>query len=137
MKIVRQLSMVVLILLGFTALYSSCYMITDPTGNSLGLPFYVLHNSVFNNYSTLGWILLFTVGISSLGIALLIILKIKIYSFFVMLQGVVLCIFIFVQMLLVGVFFVQYILLGIGIALIVLGFLQTQGRIIIESGKKK
>lgn len=138
MKTARQLSVVILLLLGISALYGSYCMITDPTGNSLGVPFYLLSGTIFSDYTMIGWILLCTVGIFSSFVLLLIFFKSSIYSFFVILQGVLVCIFIFVQMLLIGeTFLVQYIFLALGIALIVLGAFQNQGKISREVDRKK
>ena len=95
MKAARQLSVVILLLLCISASYGSYCMITDPTGNSLGVPFYLLHGTIFSDYAMIGWILLCTVAIFSAFIMLMILFKSGIYSFFVILQGVILCIFIF------------------------------------------
>ena len=138
MKTARQLSVVILLLLGISALYGSYCMITDPTGNSLGIPFYLLNGTIFSDYAMIGWILLSTVGIFSTFVLLLIFFKSSIYSFFVILQGVLIFIFIFVQMLLIGEsFFVQYIFLAQGIALIGLGTFQNQGKISREVDRKR
>jgi hypothetical protein len=138
MKTARQLSVVILLLLCISALYGSYCMITDPTGNSLGVPFYLLTGTIFSDYAIIGWILLYTVGILSTFILLLISFKSSIYSFFVILQGVLLCIFIFVQWLLIGqTFVVQYVFLIMGVALIGLGAFQNQGKIVTEVDRKK
>lgn len=138
MKTARQLSVVILLLLGISALYGGYCMITDPTGNLLGVPFYLLNGTIFSDYSMIGWILLATVGIFSTFVLLLIFFKSSIYSFFVILQGVLVCIFIFVQALLIGeTFLVQYIFLLLGIALICLGIFQNQGKISREVSKKR
>lgn len=138
MKTARQLSVVILLLLGISALYGSYCMITDPTGNSLGAPFYLLNGTIFSNYAMIGWILLCTVGVFSIFVLLLIFFKTSIYSFFVILQGVLVCIFIFVQMLLIGeTFLAQYIYLLLGITLIGLGTFQNQGKISREADRKK
>ncbi|MDB5209992.1 MAG: hypothetical protein JWQ30_819 [Sediminibacterium sp.] len=140
MKTARQLSVVILLLLDVSALYGSYCMIMDPTGNSLGAPFYLLNGTVFSDYAIIGWILLFTVGIFSSFILLLIFFKSTIYSFFVILQGVILCIFIFVQILLIRkTFILQYAFLLMAISLIALGALQNQGKIIgeVDNPKRK
>ncbi len=138
MKTARQLSVAILLLLSISALYGSYCMITDPTGNSLGVPYYLLAGTIFSDYSMLGWILLCTIGIFSTAIILLIIFKSNVYSFFIILQGVILCIFIFMQMLLIGkTFLVQYIFLLLGIALICLGTVQNQGKIVKEIDREK
>ena len=55
MKTARQLSVAILLLLSAAALFFSYHMITDPTGSSLGLPFYLLNGTMFSNYQLIGW----------------------------------------------------------------------------------
>ena len=137
MKTARQLSVALLLLLSIGALYISYHLITDPTGNSLGLPFYLLNGTIFSNYVVLGWILLSTVGLFS-GVTIYSIWrKANQSSFLLMFQGVIIIVFVVVQMLLLGeTFITQYVVLIIGIALIGLGFLQNQRRIVVESERK-
>ncbi len=130
MKTLRRISLVLLLILCSSALYSGLHMINDPSGNSLRLPFYLLYETVFNDYISIGWILLTVVGFFSFFVIVLILFKTRVYSFFIILQGVFLCIFIFVQLLLLNeTFWVQYLFLAMGIALIYLGALQNQERI--------
>ena len=65
MKTARQLSVALLMFLCIGALYVSYHLITDPTGSSLGLPFYLLNGTIFSDYVAFGWILLITVGLFS------------------------------------------------------------------------
>ena len=133
MRTARQLSIFLLAISGISALYTGYQMISDPTGNSLGLPFYLLNGTVFSDYSLPGWVILGTVGVFSLVIILSIMRKIKIYSFLIMLQGVIICILIILQMILLSETFVlQYVSLILGGALIGLGALQYQRRIAVE-----
>ena len=137
MKVARQLSIAILLSLCGGALYGSYHMITDPTGNSLGLPFYLLNGTVFSDYAIIGWILLFTVGVFSAVTIFSIVQKLSIYSFLIMLQGVILTIFIIMQMLLLGeTFLIQYVFLAVGVGLIGLGALQNQRKIVVESERK-
>jgi hypothetical protein len=137
MKAVRQLSVALLVFLCVASLYGSYHMITDPTGNSLGLPFYLLNGTILTSYAVAGWILLVTVGIFSAVIISCIVLRSAIYSILIMIQGVILCVFIFVQMFLLGeIFWIQYFFLAAGIALIGLGALQNQRKIVVESERK-
>ena len=137
MRTARQLSIALLLLLCIGALYISYHLITDPTGSSLGLPFYLLNGTIFSNFVILGWILLITVGLFSGVIIFSIWRKGNHYSFLLMLQGVILIAFVVVQMLLLGeTFITQYVVLIIGVALIGLGALQYQRRIIVESERK-
>jgi hypothetical protein len=137
MKAARQLSIAILFVLCITAFYAGYHMVSDPTGSSLGLPFYLLNGSVFTSYAMIGWLLLFMVGVFSVVTIICIKLKSSIYSFLIMLQGVILFVFIVIQMLLLGeTFIIQYAFLIAGIALIGLGALQFQRKIVIESKQK-
>src|SRR5258708_4637099 len=134
MKAARQLTLAILISLCAASLFVSYKMLTDPTGNSLGLPFYLLNGTIITSYAIIGLILLMTVSVFSAVIILFIVFRSNIYSFFVILQGVILCIFIFIMMLLLGeTFWVQYFFLAAGVALIGLGILQNQSKIMVES----
>jgi hypothetical protein len=137
MRAARQLSVIILLFLCGSALYGSYQMIIDPTGNSLGLPFYLLNGTILSSYAVVGWILLITVGIFCPVIILFILLRSSVYSFLIILEGVILCIFIFVQMFLLwATFWIQYVFLVTGFALIILGALQNQWKIAVESEKK-
>jgi len=137
MKTARQLSIFLLAVVSIAALYIGFQMISDPTGNSLRLPFYLLNGSVFSDYAMAGWVILFTVGVFSGVIILGIVRKIRIYSFLIMLQGVIICVLIFIQMLLLGdTFIIQYVFLILAIALIGLGALQNQRKIAVETEQK-
>jgi hypothetical protein len=134
MKTLRLISLVLLFILCSSALYGGYNMINDPSGGSLHLPFYLLYETVFNDYVSIGWILLIVVGSFSFFVMLLMFCKSRFYSFFIILQGAFLSIFIFVQLLLLNeTFYIQYIYLAIGVALIYLGALQNQRKIEKES----
>lgn len=136
MKTARQLSVALLVFLAISALYGSYHMITDPTGASLGLPFYLLNGTLFTDYLLAGWVLLVVVGLFSMYSMAQVLRKGKNYSFLIMLQGVLLCIFVTVQMFLLGeTFLIQYVYLFIGVLLIGLGAMQNQRRIVVETEK--
>lgn len=125
MKTLRIISAIILIVLCISACYGSYHMINDPSGHSLELPFYLLYETIFNNYQSIGWILLIVFGVLSFFILIMMLLRSRFYSFFIILQGVLLCIFIFVQLLLLNtIFWIQYLYLAFGVALIYLGVLQ-------------
>lgn len=134
MKTLRIISIMVLSVLCLSACYGSYHMIRDPSGHSLDLPFYLLYETVFNNYSSIGWILLIVVGLFSFFVILLILFRSRYSSFFILLQGAFVCIFIFVQLLLLREqSWIQYVYLALGILLIYLGALQQQRKIEKES----
>ncbi len=137
MRNARNLSIAILLLLCLAAIFSSYYMITDPTGSSLGLPFYLLNGTVFSDYLAIGWTTLIIVGLFSIFVMIQINQKAKRYSFFIMLQGVLLVIFTIMQMVLFSeTFLVQYVSLFLGVALIGLGAIQNQHKIAVETEKK-
>lgn len=138
MKTARQLSVAILVLLAITTLYGSYHMITDPTGASLGLPFYLLNGSYFTDYLLAGWVLLIVVGLFSMYTMAQTLRKGRSYSFLIMLQGVLLCTFVTLQMLLLGeTFMIQYAYMIAGIVLIGLGALQNQRKIVSEAEKQR
>lgn len=137
MRTARQLSIFLLLITGLVALYGGLQMISDPTGNSLGLPFYLLNGSVFSDYAVGGWILVPTVGILSSVTILCVLRRNRYYSFMIMLQGVIICVFVFMLMLLLGeAFGIEYVFLILGIGLIGLGALQNQRKIAVDSVRK-
>ena len=137
MKTARQLSIFLLFVSGTLALFGGYCMITDPTGNSLGLPFYLLNGSIFSDYTMLGWVLLLTVGLFSVVVIICILQKVRIYPSLIMLEGVIIIGFVIIQMLVLGeTFYIQYFFLILGIGLIGLGILQNQIRIATDIVQK-
>ena len=137
MKAARQLSIAILVFVCLIALYGSYQMISDPTGSSLGLPSYLLNGSFLTSYVILGWIILVTIGLFSIVTILSILRKVNIYSILIMLQGLMICLLVFAEMILSGeTFIIQYVFLIAGLGLIGLGFLQNQRKIAVESEKK-
>jgi hypothetical protein len=137
MKAARQLTIALLTVISLSALYIGYQLIADPTGASLGLPFYLLNGTLLTSYAIMGWMMVFTLGLLSALIVILIIIKSRYYSFMAIVQGVIVCLVIFLQWLLLNeTFAVQYVYLIMGIALIGLGVLQYQRRIAYESAGK-
>ncbi|MES2005263.1 MAG: hypothetical protein V4450_12150 [Bacteroidota bacterium] len=137
MKAARQISIAILLLMALVAIFISCRVITDPTGSSMGFPSYLLSGTIFNNYATAGWIMLFTIGLFSLLVIVFIIRKSRIYSILIMVQGVIVCVAIFLQILLIEEsFLIQYLFLAIGVILIALGALQNQRKIATENERR-
>lgn len=102
----------------------------DPTGAKLQLPFRFILNSPFPDYFFPGLILFTALGLSSLIVAFGVISHWKCCSTLVMLQGIIICGWIIVQVLLIKVlFWLQFLIMGIGIALIALGFFEKSARV--------
>lgn len=127
MKTVRQLSIAVLVLVCAVNLYAGARMITDPTGNSLGLPFYLLNGSAFKDYTIPGWILFIGFGVLSLFTIIVTLKKMPWYPTAIVVQGLVIVAVVITQMIMLGDdFFLQYFFLMMGFFLVALGFLQNQ-----------
>ncbi|HVZ26917.1 MAG TPA: hypothetical protein VG842_12715 [Sediminibacterium sp.] len=138
MKAARQLTIALLTVISLSALYIGYQLITDPTGASLGLPFYLLNGTLLTSYAVMGWIMVFTLGLLSALILVLILTKSRYYSFMTIVQGVIACLVIFLQWLLLNeTFALQYVYLIMGITLIGLGILQYQRRIAYETEGKQ
>lgn len=136
MRTARKLSLFLLYVTCLTALYIGYEMISDPMGNSLGLPFYLLNGSVFNDYIVPGWVLLITVGGLSAFVIWSIHMRTAFYSFMIMVQGTIILVLVILQMILLNErFVIQYIFIILAIALIGLGALQKQRKIVVESQK--
>lgn len=137
MKVARQLSLAILVFVGVIALFGSYHMITDPTGSTLGLPSYLLNGSILSSYAILGWIILVTIGLFSIVTILSILRKANMYSILIMLQGLIICLLVFAEIILAGeTFIMQYVFLIAGLGLIGLGFLQNSRKIAVETEKK-
>ncbi len=137
MRNARLLSIFLLSVSSLTALFCGYHMISDPTGSSLGLPFYLLNGSSFTNYTLPGWGIFLLVGVFGGLVVLSVFLKIKIYPILILLEAIIICAIILIQMLLLGEsFMVQYVYLIIALALLGLGFIQNSRRKVVESEHK-
>ena len=137
MRNARLLSIFLLAVSSISSLFCGYHMIIDPTGSSLGLPFYLLNGSVFSDYTIPGWGIFFLVGVFSAVVIFCIFRKIKIYPMIILLEAIIICSIIFIQMILLGEsFMIQYVYLIIAFALIGLGVIQNQRRIVVESEHK-
>lgn len=137
MKNARLLSIFLLSVSSITALFCGFSMINDPTGSSLGLPFYLLNGSFFSDYTLPGWGILLLVGVLGGIVVFCVFRKIKIYPILILLEAIIICAIIFIQMLLLGdTFMIQYVYLIIALALLGLGFIQNQRRKDVESEHK-
>ncbi|MES2371549.1 MAG: hypothetical protein V4557_03150 [Bacteroidota bacterium] len=102
-------------------------MIVSPAEESLLLPYPqdMIAASVFTNYSILGWIIFFLVGILSL-IAIIVTIKHKRnFAYFIIVEGIFLSFFTLSHMLYSGFHPVHLFVMPLGIGILVLGVIQT------------
>jgi len=125
-KALRTFALILLFILGLSALFGSWGLISDPSGKAIQISIEMLEGTPFSDYLIPGIILLFANGFLSLLIAILTIKKTKHYPWFIILQGCVLIGWLTVELVMNIKLFYQimhYPLYCIGILLIVLGFI--------------
>jgi hypothetical protein len=137
MKTARRLSIGILLLTSLFSLYGGTELVNDPTGSSLKFPFRLLSHTIFPDYSMIGWTLIVTVGLFSLTIIICILIKTICYSFQIMVQGVIICAYVFLMLLLLQqAFMLECMFLIFGLGLIFLGAHQYQRKIVVDTRKK-
>ncbi|HCL05168.1 MAG TPA: hypothetical protein DHW64_04030, partial [Chitinophagaceae bacterium] len=122
MKAARQLTIAMLTLAVIAALYSGYSLISDPTGSSLGIPFYWLNGTMFKDFTTPGWIILLAIGVLGLITIATVIKRIRHFHLLVIVQGAIICILVIAQMIIIGEEnMLQYLFLMMGMAIAIVG----------------
>lgn len=104
------------------ALYGGWQLITDPTGNKLGMPLSVLQYSPFNSFLMPGIILFLANGIFGFIVLYLMLFRYKNYTLAVVAQGVILLGWITVQMLMLRTVNTLQLIMGLtAVSLLCLG----------------
>jgi hypothetical protein len=98
-KKLRIFSLVLLFLLGSSAIGGGWMLISDPSGFSMELPIELLNPTPFDNYLLPGIILLVAIGILSIVVAILSIRQTVNYTLFIILQGVILFIWLTTELI--------------------------------------
>lgn len=121
-KLVTITAIILLLFNGTGALFGGWHLITQPNGSSIGLPLAYLSHSPFSNYLVPGYVLFIANGLGSLA-AMFALFKYKaIAPLAITAQGLVLCVWIVVQVIMIGpVYFLQALLGAVGVLLIVCG----------------
>jgi hypothetical protein len=118
----RSVSIFLLFLLGITALFGGSALIIDPSGQSLGMSQEQLSGTIFTDYLLPGIILFLALGVLSNAAAILSLGNYRSYPLLVLYQGVILTIWIMVQIyLLPDMHLLQLVYGFIGLLLILLG----------------
>jgi purine-cytosine permease-like protein len=86
----RIFSLVLLILLGSSAIGGGWMLISDPSGFSMELPIELLNQTPFDNYLIPGIILLVALGFLSIIVCIFTIRQTTNYTYFLILQGCIL-----------------------------------------------
>ena len=96
----RIFSLVLLFLLGSSAIGGGWMLVSDPSGNSMHLSIELLNQTPFDNYLLPGVILLVTLGFLSIIACILTIRQTKRYTLLVILQGSILFIWLTTEIIL-------------------------------------
>lgn len=123
MKAFLKISTLLLLLFNsFGALYGGLNLMLHPDGSSMKMSPDLLEHSPFQNYLIPGIILFVTNGLFSIFIVFAILLRFRSASRLVLVQGVILTGWIFIQILLIQMVIPLHWIMGsVGIALILLG----------------
>jgi hypothetical protein len=123
-KILRITDITLLFITGLNALAAGYSFIVEPSGEGLGLNIDYLKFSSFENFSIPGLILFITLGIGSIAIGIIALLKKYNYSLLILFQGCIITGWILIQVLILIMFHALHLIIfTIGIILIISGFL--------------
>ncbi|RYU95446.1 hypothetical protein [Emticicia agri] len=121
-SVLSKIAYILLLFNGFGALYGGVRLITQPDGSSLGLPLSLLANSPFHDFLIPGILLLLSNGVASIGASISFTLKPRKLAWVIWAQGVILLIWLIVQVIMIKTLHpLQFILGAVGVALIWLG----------------
>lgn len=122
MRSVRQLCIAILTITAIAALYVGYMLINDSDGRSMSLSLDDLKGTPFTDYSTPGWLWLVVIGIGSAIAAIVTIQHHKIYPYLIIAEGLLLFVFVALQMMLQqGIHFGQIVFGLFAVALVLLG----------------
>ncbi|MFO7932735.1 MAG: hypothetical protein R6U78_01530 [Bacteroidales bacterium] len=115
-KVSRIIAIVLLFLLGVSALFGALGLILDPSGRAMQLPEGILDPTPFHNYLIPGILLGIFNGLFSLIIAILVIMRIRLYPWLIIFQGCVLMVWLTAEVLM-GMYYpaltLPYYILGV------------------------
>ncbi len=103
-KLMRLLAQWLLFFVGITALYGGSKLLSDPSGQALGLPEEYLEELPFGSFFIPGMALFVIIGVSSLLVCLSVAAHVRYYGWYVAAQGLVLAGWVLVQLILLGSF---------------------------------
>ncbi len=122
LRMLRIISILLLLFNGIGAIYGGWLFVIDPSGEKIGMSLSYLQDSPFTNYFIPGIILFVFNGLSSFIITMFVIFKWKYYNRLIVLQGIILIIWLIVQIAMIDlIYFLHFIMGTIGVLLIASG----------------
>jgi hypothetical protein len=123
--LLRHFSIFLLLFIGLPACYSGIALMLEPSGKWLLLKTEWLKGSPFENYFVPGMLLFSAIGVLSIAVAFKTFLKNKKYPVYIFSQGIILTVWISVQVSIFSEKSFMQLFVGLsGIALILLGWMQ-------------
>jgi hypothetical protein len=130
MKTARQLTLAILIITAISAFIGGYILLADTSGHSLQLSLDDLKGSPFKDYAVPAWVLILFIGVTGIVAAITTAKQLGKYTSLVMLEGIMLLVFIIVQIILIQELKVTQIVFGLfGFALILLGSLIRKNQV--------
>lgn len=118
---------ILLLFNGIGALFGGYHLIAHPDGSSLQMPLSMLATTPFTDFLIPGIILFVANGVSSLAVFTTLVVKYKNSALLISAQGIILAGWILIQVLLIqGVHALHFIFGGVGLLLIICGWLQQK-----------
>jgi len=125
-NVIRILAIVLLLFLGFGVVFGAWMLISDPRGGKFEWSLKLLNGTPFNSFLFPGIVLLITNGLLPIFVAVITLLKKKYAHTFILLQGVIVIVWLTVQLLINPDLFLpetHYPSYSVGILLVIIGFL--------------
>lgn len=131
MKKLRVATIIILFFNAISGLFGGICLIIDPSGKMMQMPIEWLAPTPFTNFLIPGIILFLFIGLFSLLVAILTIIKSKYYEYLIILEGVILFIWLSVEIIMLKLFYaplhIPYYL--VAFALLNLGYLLNKKRL--------
>ncbi len=104
------------------AIYGGINFIISPDGSGMGLTPHLLESSPFKNFLIPGWILLVSIGLSSLAVIAAVLMQVKDYYWYIIVQGFVVMVWIAVQIFMLQMISpLHFVIGGVGLSLCIGG----------------
>lgn len=123
-NLLKTIAVILLLVNGTSALFGGGQLIMHPDGSSMDLSLSLLAHTPFHDYLVPGILLLLANGLCSFFVMALIVMDVRDYALFIIAQGIVLAVWVAVQVLLIRMVVELHVILGImGLLLIAIGWI--------------
>ena len=123
-RILLSIILCSLLINGTGALYGGYQLIAHPDGSSIQLPLSLLKDTFFSNYLIPGIVLFIANGIFSVVVIVMIFVRMRYYTWYIIAQGAILMGWLIIEILLIKeIYFLQFVLGAMGLMLIICGVL--------------